>query len=156
MQISHREEFLVLWKLFTVAILPLETQFIQPNYLVILSHLRSTTGSLETNSYIPFSKCPSPTLFNPPFSGDLVSQTENSKITVGSLLAKLSYWAFLGQVCINLREKKDILSPVSHFFTSTLQSTVRKKIYESIICMFILSPWRPYLFSTYFDYVKNL
>ena len=115
MQIGHREEFLVLWKLFTVAILPLETQFIQPNYLVILSHLRSTTGSLETNSYIPLSQCPSPTLSTPPFCGNLVSQTENSEITVSSLLAKLSYWTFLGQAYFNLREKKDILSPVSHF-----------------------------------------
>ena len=115
MQIGHREEFLVLWKLFTVAILPLETQFIQPNYLVILSHLRSTTGSLETNSYIPLSQCPSPTLSTPPFCGNLVSQTENSEITVSSLLAKLSYWTFLGQAYFNLREKKDILSPVSYF-----------------------------------------
>lgn len=108
MQIGHREEFLVLWKLFTVAILPLETQFIQPNYLVILSHLRSTTGSLETNSYIPLSQCPSPTLSTPPFCGNLVSQTENSEITVSSLLAKLSYWTFLGQAYFNLREKKKI------------------------------------------------
>lgn len=146
MQIGHREEFLVLWKLFTVAILPLETQFIQPNYLVILSHLRSTTGSLETNSYIPLSQCPSPTLSTPPFCGNLVSQTEKSEITVSSLLAKLSYWTFLGQAYFNLREKKDILSPVSHFLQA---------LYKVHHRMFILSLWRPYLFSTYFDYVNN-
>lgn len=139
MQIGHREEFLVLWKLFTVAILPLETQFIQPNYLVILSHLRSTTGSLETNSYIPLSQCPSPTLSTPPFCGNLVSQTENSEITVNSLLAKLSYWTFLGQAYFNLREKKRYSVACESLFTSTLQSTVRKKIYESITVCYIKS-----------------
>lgn len=151
MQIGHREEFLVLWKLFMVAILPLETQFIQPNYPTYAAQ------------QVPWKLIPTflsqsalPHTLHPSFLRRSRLPDWNSKITVGSLLAKLSYWAFLGQVCINLREKKDILSPVSHFFTSILQSTVRKKIYESIICMFILSPWRPYLFSTYFDYVKNL
>lgn len=154
MQIGHREEFLVLWKLFTVAILPLETQFIQPNYLVILSHLRSTTGSLETNSYIPLSQCPSPTLSTPPFCGNLVSQTENSEITVNSLLAKLSYWTFLGQAYFNLREKKDILSPVSHFLQALYKVLWGRKYMRASLYV-ILSLWRPYLFSTYFDYVNN-